>query len=375
MIGLPERPASWEREVDVAEAIAAAGSDAPVIVVDEEAAPPHGALVISPAGMTDERMALFLRHTTGVIRVAASEARLHALGLGAPEASIALRDGPPPASARGRAATIRALGDPATPVDSFTRPGHVLLVQAREPGVLLRPALPEAALDLVRLAGGGHAATFCEISHGGELADPAAVQALAAELGIPSVAVADLVRYQIERHGLVERMIETTLPTRAGSFRCVAYRCVVDDTEHLALVTGDISGDEPVLARVQRSFPLDELLGRSPQPSGGVSSQLERSMARMAREGRGVLVYLRPYPDIGVGLVSELQDRAARIEAQASHPYLGYDERQHGIGAQILRDLGLHRLRLLTDHPRRHRGLSGFGLEVVEYVPLTQGGS
>lgn len=358
---------------EVERAIMAVVTGEPVVVIDDDAAPPQGMLAIAPAAMDDAAMELFLTHTVGVIRVAATEAHLHSLGIAGPEASVSLASGPPPASARGRAAAIRALagGHQA----EFARPGHVFVVQAQEAGVLQRPALVEAAVDLVRMAGRGCAVAVSEVSSlaggagRGELAGPQELRSLAATLNLPAVTVADLVAYQLQRRPLVERVTETELPTRAGTFRCIVYRDLVDDREHLALVVGEIQGDEPVLARVQRSFPLDELLLSG---LGAGRSQLETALERLSREGRGALVYLRPYPDLGAGLVTELQDRAVRLEAQPQQPFLGFDDRQHGIGAQILADLGLRRLRLLTDHPRRHRGISGFGLEVVEYVPLTE---
>jgi 3,4-dihydroxy 2-butanone 4-phosphate synthase/GTP cyclohydrolase II len=359
----------WEREVDVEAAIAAIAAGSAVIVLDEEAAAPTGLLVIAAEALSERWMERFVRHTSGLVRVAAAGERIAALGLEVPESSVALRDGPPPASARGRAAAIRALAEPACDPAALARPGHVLVCEARIGGVLQRAGRAEAALDLAMLAGRERVAAYCELTNPrtGELASPGELEAFAGAVGLPVVGIADLVRHRLERGRLVERVTDLTLPTRAGVFHCIAYRSLVDDGEHLALLMGDISGPEPVLARVQRSFPLDELLATG---KPGIS-QLEQAMFKIAAEGRGALVYLRPYPDIGVGLVRELQDHAARREAQPSRPYMGYDERQHGIGAQILRDIGLARIRMLSDHPGSHRGLSGFGLDVVGYVPLS----
>jgi 3,4-dihydroxy 2-butanone 4-phosphate synthase / GTP cyclohydrolase II len=275
-------------------------------------------------------------------------------------------------SAHDRAATIRTAVDPATRPEDLIRPGHVFPLRARPGGVLERAGQTEASVDLAALAGLAPAAVICEIMNpDGTMARVTELAAFAAQHGLRMVTVAELIRYRLRHEQVVERMASPLLPTPYGTLRLHAYRCAATGEEHLALVAGTFRADEPVLVRVHSQCITGDLFG-SERCDCGV--QLHLALEKIQQAGRGVLLYLLQ-EGRGIGLVNklrayELQERGH--DTVEANEQLGFpaDSRDYGIGAQILRDLGVGRMRLMTNNPSKCVALASHGLEIVERVPL-----
>jgi 3,4-dihydroxy 2-butanone 4-phosphate synthase/GTP cyclohydrolase II len=275
-------------------------------------------------------------------------------------------------SAADRATTIRVAIDPNTKPDDLRRPGHISPLRARPGGVLQRVGHTEASVDLARLAGCYPAGVICEIlSPDGSMARLPELKQFAEEHGLTLVSVADLVAYRLQTEQLVHRVATARLPTAFGEFKVIGYRNDVDNREHVALVLGDVDGEQDVLVRMHSKCLTGDVF-HSMRCDCGV--QLHRAMELVAEEGRGVIVYL-DQEGRGIGLLNklrayELQD--AGDDTVEANERLGFkaDLRDFGIGAQILRDLGLSTLRVMTNNPRKLVGLEGYGLEIVERVPL-----
>ena len=370
----------------IEDAIAAIGRGEIVVVADDEDRENEGDLIMAADAATPEAIAFFVRHTSGVVCVGLTGERCDDLDLTpmvvanteshgtAFTVTVDLAAGTTTGiSAADRAATLRALADPAVGAGAFNRPGHIFPLRARPGGVLKRVGHTEASVDLARLAGRSPAGVLCEVVlDGGEMARGADLRRFADEHGLVFASIADLVRYRRGHEKLVERTAEARLPTEWGEFRCHSFESVLDGETHLAFVVGDVAGDEPVLVRVHSECLTGDVFGSVKCDCG---PQLHEAMRLVAEAGRGVVVYLRGQEGRGIGLshklrAYELQD--AGLDTVDANLELGLpvDTREYGIGAQILSDLGVRNLRLLTNNPAKYSGLEGFGLTISERIGL-----
>jgi 3,4-dihydroxy 2-butanone 4-phosphate synthase/GTP cyclohydrolase II len=277
-------------------------------------------------------------------------------------------------SAADRAHTVRTLADSATEPWEITRPGHVFPLRYREGGVLVRRGHTEAAVDLATLAGLTPAGVLVEVvNDDGTMKRGPELRAFADEHGLAMISIDDLVRYRRRHENLVERVAETRLPTKFGDFTAYGYRITVDDSEHIALVYGDVSGPDPVLTRVHSECLTGDVFGSHRCDCG---PQLEEAMQRVVDEGRGVVVYLRGHEGRGIGLVAKLQayqlQDGGRDTVDANLDLgLPADARHYGTATQVLRDLGVRSVRLMTNNPDKVENLEDFGIHVAARVPLT----
>ena len=276
-------------------------------------------------------------------------------------------------SSADRAHTIRLLSEPEASAENFVQPGHVFPLRYQEGGVLVRAGHTEGSIDLVRAAGKRSAAVVCEIMNDdGTMARRPELEMMAEEHDIPIVSIADIIAYRLSRESFVRRVTETRLPTRWGEFKCVAYRSNVDPAEHIALVMGRIDPETPALVRVHSECLTGDIFGSQRCDCG---EQLDAAMSQIADAGVGSLVYMRQ-EGRGIGLINKLkayrlQDNG--LDTVEANNRLGFqtDLRHYGVGAQILLDLGIRKFKFLTNNPKKVAGLEGFGLEMVEQVPLS----
>ena len=357
-----------------------------VIVVDDEDRENEGDFICAARCATPEVINFMATHGRGLVCAPLLEARCEELGLelmvGRNTALHAtpftvsvdlLKNGVTTGiSASDRSKTILALIDPATTPEELGRPGHIFPLKARKEGVLRRAGHTEAAVDLARLAGFEPAGVLVEIlREDGEMARLPELRAIADRWDLKLISVQDLITYRLAEESLITREISVELPTEWGNFELVAYTQRSNNANHLALVKGDIAGPEPVLVRVHSSCVTGDIFGSCRCDCG---PQLHRAMQQIEREGRGVIVYMNQ-EGRGIGLLNKL--KAYKLQEQGRDTVeanlelgFGVDERDYGVGAQILRDLGIAQMRLLTNNPRKRTGLIGYGLEIVDTVPI-----
>ncbi len=369
------------------EAIAAIAAGRMVIVVDDEDRENEGDLIVAAEYATPEVMAFFVRHTSGLICASITSERADELDLPLMVArntesqrtaftvTVDYRMGTTTGiSATDRSLTARALVHPDTRPQDLARPGHLHVLRAREGGVLKRAGHTEAAVDLARLAGLTPAGVLCEVvtPDGLGMARLPELAAFADRHGLLLITIADLIRHRRQRERLVRRTGAARLPTEHGEFRCVAYQSVMDHETHLAFVLGEPAGQENVLVRVHSECLTGDVFGSRRCDCG---AQLQSAMRMIADAGLGVLVYLRGHEGRGIGIAHKLQAYELQdggLDTVDANVELGLpvDSREYGIGAQILVDLGITTMRLLTNNPAKRGGLEGFGLQIVERLPI-----
>jgi 3,4-dihydroxy 2-butanone 4-phosphate synthase/GTP cyclohydrolase II len=367
-----------------------------VIVVDDEDRENEGDFIIAAEKITPEKVNFMLQHGRGVLCVPLPESRCAELGLIHQVSNNTSMLGTPftvtvdklagcttGVSAEDRAATIRALADPTSQPQDFGRPGHINPLYAQERGVLKRAGHTEAAVDLARLAGLQPVAALIEImNEDGTMARMPQLEKVAEQYGLSLISIKDLIAYRMKHteavdsqvstaNCLVERGETVSLPTEYGDFMLTPFRELTTGLEHIALVKGEWQADEPILCRVHSSCMTGDIFGSKRCECG---EQLHKAMQMVEREGKGIIVYMNQ-EGRGIGLMNKI--RAYKLQEQGddtveANVHLGFqpDERNYGVGAQILQQLGAHKLRLMTNNPIKRIGLESFGIEIVENIPI-----
>lgn len=370
----------------IAEAITAVRNGELVIVVDDEDRENEGDFIVASEKVTPEIINFMTIHGRGLVCVALTEKRCEELELNLmvgkntssnetqftvsvdaihPETTTGI-------SAKDRAITIKMLVDEKTRPEDLGRPGHIFPLKAKERGVLRRSGHTEAAVDLTRLAGLYPSGVLVEIMNAdGSMARLPELAKIAAKFNIKLISIKDLISFLLQTKSLIERGEQVMLPTKFGEFKIIPYRQKSNGTEHVALIKGTWERDEPVLTRVHSSCMTGDIFGSLRCECG---DQLHKSMEMIEKEGKGIIVYI-VQEGRGIGLVNKiaaykLQDQG--LDTVEANIHLGFnaDERDYGVGAQILRDLGVTKMKLLTNNPVKRVGLEGFGLEIVKIVPL-----
>ncbi len=356
-----------------------------VIVVDDEDRENEGDLIIAAEKITPDDVNFMLKNARGVLCAPITQARCRELRLDRQVEDNTSMLGTPftvtvdklegcstGVSIQDRAATIRALADPMSTPETFGRPGHINPLYAQDRGVIQRSGHTEAAVDLARLAGLQPAAALMEImSDDGSMARLPELRHRADEWGLKLVSIRDLIEYRMQNDSIVEMGEEVDMPTVYGHFRLIPFRQKDNDLEHIAIIKGDITTPEPVLVRVHSSCMTGDIFGSMRCECG---EQLHEALRMIEKEGRGALIYLNQ-EGRGIGLMDKI--RAYKLQENGldtvdANLHLGHraDERDYGVGANIIHALGIHKMRLLTNNPTKRIGLEGFGVEVTENVPI-----
>ena len=370
----------------IEDAVVAIKAGRPVVVVDDADRENEGDLIFAAELATTEMTAFMVRHTSGYICVGMTGEDLDRLHL--PPMTVINEDRRGTAyaisvdardvvatgiSAEDRSLTLSMLADPETTPHQLTRPGHVMPLRAVEGGVLRRAGHTEASVDLAKLAGLRPAGALCElVNDDGTMMRADDCRAFSDTHGLVMISIADLIRYRRRTEKQVEMVAETILPSEFGDFRAVGYRSLIDDVEHIALIAGDIGDGESVLVRVHSECLTGDVFGSLRCDCG---PQLQAALRRIATEGRGVVLYVRGHEGRGIGLLQKLQAYALQDggrDTMDANLDLGLpaDAREYGTGAQILADLGVKSMRLLTNNPAKRAGLEGYGLSIIERVSL-----
>lgn len=356
-----------------------------IIIVDDENRENEGDLVMAAEKVTPEAINFMAKEARGLICLPIIKQRLDELAIPlmvqdntsknctaftvSIEAKNEVTTG---ISAFDRAQTIKTVLDPNSKPDDLVRPGHVFPIRARDGGVLVRAGHTEAVVDLAKLAGLYPAGVICEImNEDGTMAHFPELEIMASKYDLKIITIADLIAYRLRHEKLVQKVAEAKLPTKFGEFTVMAYKSSVDTNEHVALVKGDISGDEPVLVRVHSECLTGDVFDSLRCDCG---DQIRLAMQNIAEEGRGVFLYMRQ-EGRGMGFHNKLRAYALQdqgMDTVEANIALGFppDLRDYGVGAQILADLGLHNIRLLTNNPKKVVGLESYGLKIVETMPL-----
>ncbi len=356
-----------------------------VIVVDDEDRENEGDIIVAAEKITPEQVNFMLKNARGVLCVPITISRAEELDLprqvndntsvlGTPfTVTVDKLEGcSTGVSINDRCATIRALADPLSTPSTFGRPGHINPLYAQDQGVLRRAGHTEAAVDLARLAGLQPAAALMEImSDDGSMARLPELRERADEWGMKLISIRDLIAYRLKRESLVEKGVEVDMPTAYGHFRLIPFRQKSNGLEHIAIIKGEWGIDDSVLVRVHSSCATGDIFGSMRCDCG---DQLHEALRMIEKEGRGALVYLNQ-EGRGIGLMDKI--KAYKLQEEGldtvdANLHLGHraDERDYGVGAQILHELGISKMRLMTNNPVKRRGLEGYGLEIVENVPI-----
>ena len=370
----------------IEDVIAAIARGEIVVMVDDEDRENEGDFIMAAEFASAEKLAFIVRYSTGVVCAPLTDERCDELRLPlmveqntesqrtAFTDTVDIIEGTTTGiSAADRAATLRGLSDPKLTFKSFARPGHIFPLRARNGGVLKRAGHTEASVDLARLAGCEPAAVICEIQNDdGTMMRLPDLRKFCAEHNLLLSSIAQLIEYRRHNERLVERMGEAAVPTEFGTFTCVAYKSTIDSIEHLAFVKGTITGEEPILVRVHSECLTGDVFGSRRCDCG---PQLATAMQMVDEAGSGVIVYLRGHEGRGIGIghkirAYSLQDEGFDTVDANTELGLPIDSREYGIGAQILADLGVRELKLMTNNPAKYGGLGGYGLTVVERIPL-----
>lgn len=356
-----------------------------VIVVDDEDRENEGDLIIAAEKIDDEKVNFMLKHARGVLCAPITISRCDELDLprqvqdntsvlGTPfTVTVDKLEGcTTGVSAHDRAATIRALADPASTPQTFGRPGHINPLYAQDNGVLRRSGHTEAAIDLCRMAGLYPAGALMEImNEDGTMARLPQLLEFGREYGLKVISIKDMIAYRLKKESLIEVGVNVDMPTEYGHFHLIPFRQTSNGMEHFALVKGKWEEDEPVLVRVHSSCATGDILGSKRCDCG---EQLHKAMQMIEKEGKGVVVYMQQ-EGRGIGLMNKMAAYKLQEEGYDTvdaNIHLGFkpDERDYGCGAQMLRHLGIHKMRLITNNPVKRVGLEAYGLEIVENVPI-----
>ncbi len=359
-----------------------------LIVVDDEDRENEGDFITAAQTITPEKINFMLKNGRGVLCAPITEERCLELELKRQVDNNTSILGTPftvtvdkiegcttGVSAADRAATIRALADPASTPATFGRPGHINPLYAKQKGVLRRPGHTEAAIDLARLSGLYPAAALIEImNEDGTMARMPDLQKVAEKFGIKIITIKDLIAYRIKEESIVEKGEEVHLPTKYGNFMLIPFRQKSNGLEHIVLKKGEWEKDEPILVRVHSSCATGDIFGSMRCECG---EQLHKAMEMIEKEGKGVIVYMNQ-EGRGIGLMNKI--RAYKLQEEGldtvdANIHLGFDpdERDYGVGASILREIGVSRMRLITNNPVKRAGLEGYGLQIVENIPIEAG--